>query len=207
MRSGGGGGQYGLPDAVNHNGHGQIRPDVVQSGHRGRSQRTDRPGDRCDGRLYGHRHRPYDAAIPYAEPFERAGDVESARAVRQGALLAAVARNARKHAKSLPVARRRNRPSDRTKYGRRGHDSDGSAIPLESRYFDRRNLPRRVDAHRPDACSGRSRRRSRFARAERPTGRTRFRSRTHENRHSGPARRPFDRLQPTRRATRRRNTR
>ena len=21
-------------------------------------------GDRCDGRLYGHRHRPYDAAIP-----------------------------------------------------------------------------------------------------------------------------------------------
>lgn len=164
MRSGGGGGQYGLPDAVNHNGHGQIRQMSCNPAIGGVAKgQIVREIDAMGG-YTGIVTDRTNAAIPYAEPFERAGDVESARAVRQGALLAAVARNARKHAKSLPVARRRNRPSDRTKYGRRGHDSDGSAIPLESRYFDRRNLPRRVDAHRPDACSGRSRRRSRFAR-------------------------------------------
>ena len=90
--------------AAAHDGHGEIRVDVVQSGCRRRSKRTDSQRDRCTRRTNGTHRRPHDPPIPDAQPLERRRHVEPAGAMRQNPFFGGVAPHARKHAESLHLA-------------------------------------------------------------------------------------------------------
>jgi|GEM_PF-2731290 len=204
MRGGGGGGQYGLPDAAGDDGYDQVRANVVQPGHRRSSQGTDCPRNRRDGRIHGYRDRSLDDPVPDAEPLERTRHVEPARPVRQGPIFAALAPDARADTQPQPVAGQRNGPFDERSACDRGKDPHGRRIQIKSRHFDRGNLFGGSDARRALASRGRPGRRFRVARPERATRGARLRNRSHENRHAGTHRRTQRRFQPTRRAERRR---
>ena len=223
MRGGGSGSPAGVADAAPDDGHDENGFDVLQSGCRRCSQRTDSQRDRCFGRRDGAHHRPYVRTVPDAEQVEGSGHVESAGTVRQDPLLGGVASDAGKHSEPLHLAGCRHgaalRPDPSTEYFgqslRRSYapadprraDPNGRRIFMPRRDPHGRHLPRRHDALRRRPCRRGPGRRCRLTRHYGESAEHRFRDRPHEDRNPGAARRPDDQFQNSRTPIRRRKTR
>ena len=211
MRSGLGRRASRLAHAAAYDGYDQNGLDVLQPGSRRSRQRSDCQRDRCFRRTNGPHHGPHDHPVPDAQPVEGRRHVESARPMRQIALLGPMAAHARKHRKPLHLAGH----SDGTRHlrqlrGQTPHkgrkNPDGDRVRLPRRRADFGNLSRRNDALRHFARRRRQGGRCRFARNHGIPARRRIRNGTHENRHSGTSRRTHDRLRSARTAIRRRKS-
>ena len=150
MRSGLGRRASRLAHAAAYDGYDQNGLDVLQPGSRRSRQRSNCQRDRCFGRTNGPHHGPHDHPVPDAQPFEGRRHVESARPVRQIALLGPVAAHAR---------HRRGQTSHK---GRK--DPNGHRVRLPRRRADFGNLSRRNDALRHFARRRRQGGGCRFAR-------------------------------------------
>lgn len=160
MRGGIGGGKARATDTAADDGHDQNGVDVVQSRRWRRRQRTDSARDRRVRRADGRSYRPDYHSVPYAQPLEGGGDVESACAVRQDALFAGVAAPARKHAESLHLAGHGDgdtlRPHGRTTARNGRQNAHGRRIRRTGSRRNRRNVPLGAYALRTLSCRRRT---------------------------------------------------
>ncbi len=210
MRSGLGRRASRLAHAAAYDGYDQNGLDVLQPGSRRSRQRSDYQRDRRFGRTNGPHHGPHDHPVPDAQPFEGRRHVESARPMRQIALLSPMAAHARKHREPLHLARCGDGAPLRHRRGQTPHkgckDPNGHRVRLPRRRADFGNLSRRNDALRHFARRRGQGGGCRFARNHGIPARHRIRNGTHENRHSGASRRTHDRLRIARTAIRRRKS-
>lgn len=139
-----------------HHGHEQDCADELQPGCGWNSERTDSEGNRCPRRRDGPRDRRHGDTVPYAEPLQRTGGMESSCTMRQGEIHLAMEDGARRHSKSGHLAGPGFRANRGEWKGCRHKDGLGSGAEGGQRSDHGRHVSQRTDAHRPPQTTGRT---------------------------------------------------